>query len=208
MNMKPETRHKLSATATTLLGTFIVFAVVITMNELSKPPKDGVEERQTRFEVEREEPEQPQIVEQKQPEPPQEPTAPPPPLAELDSSIGSVDIPIPGFDLSQLDNLARDAAGSNKDLVMTDESVDEPPRATSQAPLEYPTRAKVDYVLVSLLIGENGEVQKVRVLESQPGGVFEKEALESVRNWQFEPARYQGQRVRVWARQKIRFDLG
>ncbi|MDZ7829414.1 MAG: TonB family protein [Halofilum sp. (in: g-proteobacteria)] len=38
--------------------------------------------------------------------------------------------------------------------------------------------------------------------------MFEREALESVRNWQFEPARYQGQRVRVWARQKIRFDLG
>lgn len=209
--MKANTRHRLSAIAATVFGTFIVFATVITMNELSKPPKDEIRERKTSFRVEQEEQEPQRIVQEQEPPPREEPTEPPPPLAELDSAIGSVEIPIPGFDLSQFDRMAADGAG-DKDLVMTDDSVDEPPRPVRQAPMQYPTRAKVDgvegYVLVSLLIGEDGEVQKVRVLEAQPGGVFEEVALESVREWEFEPARYQGERVRVWARQKIRFDLG
>lgn len=210
--MNPNTRHKLSAAATTVIGTFIVFGVVITMNELSRPPKDEIRERKTSFRVEQPEQEPQQIVQKSEPPPKQEPTAPPPPMASLDSAIGSVDIPIPGFDMSQFNAMAGSGASSDQDLVMTDDTVDEPPRPLRQAPMQYPTSAKVrgveGYVLVSLLIGENGEVQKVRVLESSPGGVFEGVTVDSIRNWQFEPARYQGERVRVWARQKIRFDLG
>lgn len=210
--MNPNTRHKLSAAATTVIGTFIVFGVVITMNELSRPPKDEIRERKTSFQVEQPEQEPQRIVQKSEPPPKQEPTAPPPPMASLDSAIGSVDIPIPDFDMSQLDAMSGSAASSDQDLVMTDDTVDEPPRAVRQAPMQYPTSAKVrgveGYVLVSLLIGENGEVQKVRVLESSPGGVFEGVAVDSIRNWEFEPATYQGERVRVWARQKIRFDLG
>jgi len=58
-----------------------------------------------------------------------------------------------------------------------------------------------------LLISAAGEIEKVQVLESSPAGLFEESAVQGVRNWRFEPAQYQGRSVRVWAKQRIRFDL-
>lgn len=209
--MSEKFRHYCVATLSMLVGTFVIFGVVITMNELSRAPERERGERQTRFEVEQPE-EQQEIAEPEPPPepPPQEDLEPPPPLADLSSDIGSVDIPIPKFDTSGL----GDIGGTNTadgDMTMTDETVDERPRPVQQSPMEYPTRAKADgvegRVVVSLLIDENGSVREVRVLESTPEGVFEEVAAEGVREWRFEPARYQGEAVRVWARQTIRFDL-
>jgi periplasmic protein TonB len=45
------------------------------------------------------------------------------------------------------------------------------------------------------------------VLESQPAGVFDAAAVAGVQQWRFEPASYRGENVRVWARQRVRFDL-
>lgn len=53
----------------------------------------------------------------------------------------------------------------------------------------------------------DGSVRQTQVLESSPSGVFDDAALQGVRSWQFEPAKYKGDSVRVWAKQKIRFDL-
>lgn len=210
--MKQRFRHYIVGTLSMLLGTFVVFGVVITMNELSHPPERDRAKHETRFEVKKEKKKPQKVVEQK--EPPKKPDnpQPPPPMANLDSDIGSVDIPIPGLDMSQLGSVGDSSLGSDKDLVMTDDTVDKPPQPVSQAAMQYPPKAKArgveGYVLVSLLIGDNGEVQKVRVLESKPGGVFEQTAVSSIRKWRFQPAQYQGKSVKVWARQKIRFTLG
>jgi protein TonB len=97
-------------------------------------------------------------------------------------------------------------------MVMTDDTVDDPPRATFQAPMQYPPRAKAKgikgYVVLSLLIGVTGEIEQVKVVESWPEGVFDEAALQGVNQWRFDPANYQGQAVRAWAKQRIRFDLG
>ena len=61
--------------------------------------------------------------------------------------------------------------------------------------------------MLSLLITATGEIEKMQVLEASPAGVFEDAALEGVRSWRFEPAQYQGRNVKVWARQRVRFDL-
>jgi protein TonB len=50
-------------------------------------------------------------------------------------------------------------------------------------------------------------VEKVKVLESQPAGVFDEVAVSGVQTWKFEPASYKGENVRVWAKQRVRFDL-
>ncbi len=96
-------------------------------------------------------------------------------------------------------------------MVMTDETVDTPPQATRQVAMQYPADAKrkgvEGYVTLSLLIDDQGQVQRVRVLESQPAGTFDQSAIDAVRQWNFEPAKYKGQSVRVWARQTIRFNL-
>jgi len=45
------------------------------------------------------------------------------------------------------------------------------------------------------------------VLESEPEGLFDDVAVMAIKEWHFHPAQYQGQAVKVWAKQKIRFDL-
>jgi protein TonB len=104
-----------------------------------------------------------------------------------------------------------DLLGDGSGLVMTDDTVDQPPRATFQAPMVYPPRARSQgvegYVVLSLLIGLTGEIEQVEVVESYPEGTFDEAALAGVNQWRFDPALYQGQAVRAWARQRIRFDL-
>jgi protein TonB len=46
------------------------------------------------------------------------------------------------------------------------------------------------------------------VLEASPPGVFDDVAVAGVQTWRFEPAQYRGEAVRVWATQRVRFDLG
>ena len=46
-----------------------------------------------------------------------------------------------------------------------------------------------------------------RQIESYPEGVFDEVAIQGINQWKFEPAMYQGQAVRAWAKQRIRFDL-
>ena len=206
-------RHYASATATMIFGTVIVFGVVITMNELASGPEKRDAGQETSFRVEKPEKEPPPPPPSK-PEPQEQPSnpTPPPPLANLDSAIGSVDIPLPGVDMANLSDLGDSSLSADKNLVMTDETVDTPPRPIKQVPMQYPPGAKArgveGHVVISLLISQTGEVRKVRVLESEPAGVFEEVALQAIRQWRFEPAKYQGENVKVWARQRIRFDLG
>jgi len=117
---------------------------------------------------------------------------------------------LPTFDSSELD-IGTSLLGDSKDVVMTDDSVDVQPRPIVQTPMRYPPRAKATgvtgYVLLSVLIGPTGQVEKVKVLESQPAGVFDEVAVAGVQTWTFEPASYRGENVRVWATQRVRFDL-
>ena len=98
-----------------------------------------------------------------------------------------------------------------KDVVMTGESVDVKPKPAQRSAMEYPKAARKNgvtgYVLMNLLISKNGRVEKVKVLQSEPAGVFDEVAEAGVRGWNFTPAQYKGQPVKVWAKQKIRFDL-
>ncbi len=204
-------RHRLAGVAASFGGTVLVFGLVISMNEFSDGVPYDDRARATSFEIEvpLEQPE-PEVEQQRQPEPEPVDAPPPPPLADLASDIGSVDIGMPGLDDSELDRSSADI-GADREMVMTDETVDVSPRPSRQVAMKYPPGAKrkgiQGYVTVSLLIGDDGRVQRVRVLESEPTGVFDAAAAEALRQWEFEPARYKGQNVKVWARQTIRFAL-
>ena len=132
-------------------------------------------------------------------------------MVSLDSSLSGIDFGIPGLEASDLGGLQDQLLGDTADVVMTDDSVDPPPRPVYQAPLDYPRGARSQgvqgYVVLSLLISAAGEIERVQVLEAEPSGIFEESAVQGVRNWRFEPAQYQGRSVKVWARQRIRFDL-
>jgi len=77
--------------------------------------------------------------------------------------------------------------------------------------LRHKDKAHKDDVELSksniLLIGPTGNVEKVKVIEAQPAGVFDDVATAGVQTWKFEPASYRGENVRVWATQRVRFDL-
>jgi protein TonB len=197
--------------ASAALGTALVLTLVVLMNRQAGGPEaeDGL--ATTNFEVVKKEKPKPQESVRK-PEPPKrrQSKAAPTPLIGLDSGLAGLDFGLPQFDANELD-LGAGLLGEDRDVVMTDDSVDVAPRPLLQTPMQYPPRAKASgvtgYVILSLLIGPTGQVEKVKVLEAQPAGVFDDVAAAGVQNWKFEPASYKGESVRVWATQKVRFDL-
>lgn len=151
--------------------------------------------------------------------PPQEKPKPPPkrqqrarvnPIVGLESSLAGLDFGLPQFEQAGFD-AAAGILGEGSG-TMTDDTVDSPPRPIVQNPMPYPPRAKAQgvtgYVLLSVLIGPTGQVERAKVLESNPPGVFDDVAVQGVQGWKFEPASYKGEAVRVWATQRVRFDLG
>jgi protein TonB len=62
-------------------------------------------------------------------------------------------------------------------------------------------------VVVQLRVDEQGVVVDVRIVQSDPPGVFDAAAVESVRGWTFAPATSDGEPVPSWVRQTIRFTL-
>ena len=132
------------------------------------------------------------------------------PLPNMNSLLGGVAMNIPEF---ASENIAGD---SNKllediaeDAIMNENTVDVKPKVQSRPPLEYPAEAAKNaikgYVVINLLVGKDGSVELAKVLESQPVGVFDEAALNAVRAWRFSPAMYKAKPVKMWAKQKIRF---
>ena len=135
------------------------------------------------------------------------------PVPQLVGSISAADLGIPGLgDVgmgSALDDLLGDAAGSG-DLVMPEGAVDSKPKPLAGNPSpSYPARAAREgvtgAVVVSILIGPDGQVLRAKIKSASPPGVFEEAALDAVRRWRFEPALYNGQPIKIWTSQKVFF---
>jgi len=192
-------------------GTVLVVGTLLVINRLSEAPEQQKPGTETSFAVEKRTPPPPPPQQKREPPPRRSSNEPAPPMVNLDSSLSGIDFGLPGFSAGDLNDLQDQLLGDTRDVVMTDDSVDSPPRPTFQAPLSYPKTARArgiqGYVVLSLLITATGEIEKMQVLEASPAGVFEDAALEGVRSWRFEPAQYQGRNVKVWARQRVRFDL-
>jgi len=63
------------------------------------------------------------------------------------------------------------------------------------------------FVVVEVQVSTSGQPVKIRVLESQPPGIFDASALDAMRSWVFEPAMIRGQPVASNVVQRVRFDL-
>lgn len=215
MAMTHKARNYTSAIALMLLGTALVLSTVLLINRFGQGPDREKVEEQASFQVEQPEPpEQEEVDKEPEPEPESEPNQPPPsPLEGLGTDVGAggFEIATPELNEKGMGGLEDNLVGDSDDVVMTDDAVDVAPKPAKRAPLEYPSGARqqgvTGYVVVNLLINANGEVERVKVLESEPGDTFEQVAVESVRKWRFQPAKYEGDKVKVWAKQKIRFDL-
>ena len=214
MSPAEKTRRLLWAVSAMLAGTALVLGTVLIINHYSNTLEDASGEAKKQIALERKKPPPDQQVQKPKPKPKPKRTrrAPPNPLAGLDTSLSGVDMGLPGFSADDLGGLEGDLLGGSAGMVMTDDTVDQPPRASFQAPMMYPPRARAKgiegYVVFSLLIGITGEIEQMQVVESYPEGVFDEAAIQGMNQWKFEPAMYQGQAVRAWAKQRIRFDLG
>ncbi|MBD3824520.1 MAG: energy transducer TonB [Epsilonproteobacteria bacterium] len=204
-------QNHLKAALWMLFGLFFVFSSVIVMNSDSMiiAPKSTKESSELNVQkVVKQEP-KPKPKPKPKPEPQKQQRATPAPT--LSSSLSGIDTGLESFmsqDLTGGDSLLGDV---DKNVVMSEESVDEAPVASQRSAIEYPKQAKKmgikGYVLLNLLIDKEGNVEKVKVLESDPQGLFEESATQGVKSWKFKPALYKGEAVKVWVKQKIRFDF-
>lgn len=207
-----ERKRILGGLAASACGTAMVLALLVYMNRQAGGPDENDGKSGTVITAERKEKPPPQQPVRKPPPPkPRPQRAPAPPSVGLSSVLSGLDFGLPQYDAEDLSALNDSLLGDGKDVVMTDDSVDVAPRPSLQTPMAYPVRAKAQgitgYVILSLLISPTGQIEKVQVLESQPQGVFDETATLGVKNWKFEPATYKGEAVRVWAKQKVSFNL-
>ena len=134
-------------------------------------------------------------------------------MPNISSSMSGLNFDLPQFqtgDLVGADKLLADSGGSKR-LVMTGDSVDALPVPRSRQAPEYPAKARErgieGHVVLTIKVSERGEVEHVRVVESEPRGVFDMVAVNAINAWTFAPARYQGQPVAVSVSQRIPFRL-
>lgn len=213
MSLAVQTRLRLAGIASMVFGSVLVLGMVVMINRFADGMTRDQADEANQIVFERKPPPEEKVVQRPKPKPPPKraPRTPPPPFAGLSANLSGIDFGLPGFDMSDLNALDGDLLGGADGMVMTDDTVDEPPRATFQAPMQFPPRARAQgitgYVVLSLLIGVTGQIEEVRVIESYPEGVFDDVAVQGVSQWKFEPANYQGQAVRSWAKQRVRFDL-
>ncbi len=202
---------RLSGLVFMIAGSVLVIVTMVLINRFAEGPNQLNQTQATAFNVERPQQTPPARLAPPPPPPPRR-SPPTPPAVALNTNLSGIDFGLPAFDGGELSALQDQLLGDTSDVVMTNDLVDSPPRPVQQAPMAYPSKARAQglegYVVLSLLISASGEIEKVQVLEATPAGVFEDAALAGIRDWRFEPAQYQGRSVKVWARQRIRFDLG
>ena len=130
---------------------------------------------------------------------------------QLSAQLSQLSFGGSGLNWFSTDRLTKKLSGNIDDIIMTADTVDEIPTVKSTWQLEYPDSARntgtQGYVTISFIITKQGKVKKPNVVNSQPAGVFDSYAMASLKNWVFNPAKYEGKPVRVWSEQTIRFDL-
>ncbi len=200
-----------AAAVTTVVGFGTVVAALVFMNrEVEQPQRE----------------ERPTAIDFTVPTPPEsEPPPPPPqrreavrnpnrapvaPAPSLGGTLSGISVSVPDFQVQGLTNVRESLLGDLDNVALTEDQVDTKPIPQNR-PLEYPDRARQrrieGTVVVSVLIGVDGNVREVKILEADPPNVFDAAVLSSVPNWTFEPAKYQGDPVQTWARIPIPFRL-
>lgn len=130
------------------------------------------------------------------------------PKMDLVLASSGLDLGIDILGLSSQDSKLLSQVGQT---VMTEDVVDQLPQIRYQNAIPYPDSAKEKnisgYVTVNILVNNKGSVDQVKLLDSQPEGVFDQVTLQFVKTWSFSPAEYKGQYVSVWVKQKLKFQV-
>ncbi|MCB9676891.1 MAG: energy transducer TonB [Alphaproteobacteria bacterium] len=181
------------------LGTVGVFGLLLAMNAMDRSPPKPPEARVTQLAV------APQQKPKAKPRPKPQPrkTPPrkaPPKVPTLAAGVGGLDLGLGGGGLD-LGDATSALLGDASPSLMTADAVDTLPVPTKQVGAAYPAKARsrgiTGEVVLELDIDERGRLTDARVLSARPTGVFEDAALQTVRQWAFAPATYQGRAVAV-----------
>ncbi|SFU94846.1 energy transducer TonB [Halomonas korlensis] len=138
---------------------------------------------------------QPEPEPEPAPDPAPEPTPEPAPEATPDAATA-----LPAGDIASNDGETSEAADVPVDVGRV--------TPTSQVPPEYPSRAQrrgmEGFVELEFVIQRDGRVdpESIRVVSANPRNIFDKAALDAVRQWRFDTA----ERLRQ-ARQRLEFQL-
>jgi protein TonB len=190
----------------TFFGAFFIFILIIMINKPIEQSQKKFSQTKQYLNMKRE------VKSLTKPKPKPKPKkAQKAPIPELSSLLNGIDMGIPEFGLDGIGEDSSALLGDISDQVMSASSVDVKPSLVARPNVNYPEFAKrknlTGYVVVNLLINEEGRVETSQILESNPPSIFDASALNSVRDWRFSPALYKGVPVKVWVRQKIRFDF-
>jgi protein TonB len=206
-------RHLVAALSTALGGS-LVLGTVWAMNNYSTPPPKTEREATAQFHVETPPKKKEDRAQRSKPKPrsPERRVQTHAPAPNLGTALTGLSFDLPAFDMGDLADSTRSLLGeASENQVMTADSVDEKPQPRRQVPPAFPDQARKrgvqGFVKVSILIDNMGSVSKAKVLEAEPVGVFEEPALAAVRQWEFDPPRYNGKPVSMWAEQILRFRL-
>ena len=193
------------------LGGLLMMTLVVAFNKPIKKKEEKVRKESRYVKMEKK-----AVKKASKPKPKPKPKprkAPPPaPMPNLSAALSGIAMDIPEFATDEIGGDATDLLDEiSEDTVMTGNTVDVKPKVLSRSQMEYPPAAMKKrikgYVIVNVLIDKMGSVETAQVLEAFPAGVFDAVALNGVRSWRFSPAKYKGQPVKVWAKQKVRFDF-
>jgi protein TonB len=194
-------------------GSVTVFGLMLLMNGYNQAADKPEPERTKEFSV------APRVEPPKQkPKPKPRPrkrqamksdAAPPP---SLNSAIGSVSLNMPGFAPSEMEEVGKELLGDVQASVMTADSVDQKPKPRRQVQPDLPRRLIQKQiggtVVAEALINKDGRVERVRIKQATPPGVFDQVVKDALRQWEFQPAIYKGQPVKMWATVPFNFELG
>lgn len=106
---------------------------------------------------------------------------------------------------------AGQGGGSHGGGVFAVGQLDGPLAAISKAAPVYPAAAKrrniEGWIKVKFLVDEQGQVDRVSVLEAEPKGIFDQAVLRCVSAWRFKPGTKGGVAVKALVEQTITFKL-
>jgi len=207
-NKYSTSRRGLLAFLFMLLGGLLMVILVVSFNK-SVQDKESVVKKEVR-QIKAKKSQKKTIKPKPKPKSKPKKARPKAPLPNMNSLLGNVAMNIPEF---TTDNIAGDSSKLLEDIaddaIMNENTVDVKPKVLSRPPLEYPAEAAKNgvqgYVVINILIGKDGSVELAKVLEAQPVDVFDNAALNAIRSWRFSPAKYKTKPVKMWAKQKIRF---
>ncbi len=151
-----------------------------------------------------------QKKEREKKEPPKPKTPPTPQMPQLSEKKNTPKAPnldLPKID-STLSSFKGDALGSMLNgYGVGDSDIVPLVRAEPRYPQQAKARKLEGYVRVRLVIDETGSVDDVEVIESEPRGVFEREAIRAAWRCKFSPKQVDGQAVSQVATMKYEFKM-